>query len=199
MRTEPSESAPPHRATAESRSRCAPVALVPGDWLEPVAGAPLESGRASSRTSRSATRRSTARELVESVAVRTFHHRGFDEDLVGISPDDEVRVASLLLEGRCSTCAKGRLRRLSSYRGGGIAAGSRSARGAVRRVRVSGLSAVSTEVPFLGVTAPQAASLGSASTFSRPRRAAAALRSSARGWELSASTVSRAVARVIPT
>ena len=28
----------------------------------------------------------------------TIHHRAFDEDLVGISPDYEVRVASRLLE-----------------------------------------------------------------------------------------------------
>ena len=36
--------------------------------------------------------------MINGLSLCTIHHRAFDEDLVGISPDYEVRVAPRLLE-----------------------------------------------------------------------------------------------------
>lgn len=36
--------------------------------------------------------------IVNGLSLCTIHHRAFDNDLVGISPDDEVRVSRRLLE-----------------------------------------------------------------------------------------------------
>src|SRR5881275_189103 len=58
----------------------------------------MSSARRGSVCTRHASAAVSSRPIANGVSLCSIHHRAFDEDLVGISPDDDVHVSRRLLE-----------------------------------------------------------------------------------------------------